>query len=398
MTRTQQFIQEVNQCKAGSEHPNYQQQAEKTVSFMCFPSTRRGMYQAIMPAMYLHDYMPKYRVLTTTIPRPKPYAIPEDYQAMIWDQLVRESDTIIFPFTSQDLTETWKLIRFNNKKCKIIYIVDYDFLDLPQYWPNRKMIVGSRGNYIKNIQNADKVMVYNQELMETIIPKLQKHIKGCKTVCAYMPPFFATEMLEDLPEKKPTQAHPKKAKKKEPYKILIIARPEDYTHIHSFKGTLKKIMTTGENDRKLIVMGFTGNLDAENNTENCLKGIPHENIKPPPAWLYLTTIQNIKPDLCIMPMQPHPFSNSYSDLFTWLDAAVMGIPMLASQNAELAKFTRPNCDIIFAQNKNEWINELQNCIAIGDKPPIIANDAITSAGRFDLASPSIQAAIDQTFT
>lgn len=80
---------------------------------------------------------------------------------MLKEQMIKDSQIIVFPFLHEDLSTAYKAIRAINKDCHIVYTVDYNYYNIPDHhlkhelFKNEKVIEAVE----RNILYSDKTFI-----------------------------------------------------------------------------------------------------------------------------------------------------------------------------------------------------------------------------------------------
>lgn len=101
----------------------------------------------------------------------------EDFE--VEPELIKIADVIVFPFTAENLIETYRYIRHLNPNIKIVYSVEYDFYSIPESHRHHEYFSSDvkTGDVEDNVSDADFVFVPTEKLAEKIIAKIKDETK-----------------------------------------------------------------------------------------------------------------------------------------------------------------------------------------------------------------------------
>ena len=175
---------------------------EKNILFVSPQLSGRHLYKSILPFFCLSS-----QNVATAITSLKRYDYKKqllDFQIDLNDEMVDWADIIVFPFTTQPLSEEiYTRIREIKPEAKIFFCVDFNFYELSKNHPFSEIF--SDENIINDVESnmyfSDMVLVTNLQLLNYIVDKIQKlqetkfkNVEGFMSICG-LPLFFDNKII-----------------------------------------------------------------------------------------------------------------------------------------------------------------------------------------------------------
>jgi len=187
----------------------------------------------------------------------------EDFE--LEPELVKIAHIIVFPFTSENLIETYRYIRFLNPTVKIIYSVEYDFYSIPESHKHHEIFSKDvkLADVEDNVSDADFVFVPSDKLAEKLIAKIKDETKLLPGFIRYQYQISPQEMFGI-----DTDAAPALAKKEGVKRIGIISHYYDRDEIAKYIPKLEEMSALYKNKIEFVVWGadLRGSEDGETKT------------------------------------------------------------------------------------------------------------------------------------
>jgi hypothetical protein len=112
------------------------------------------------------------------------------------------------------------------------------------------------------------------------------------------------------------------------FRIGIIATNVYFEDIMAFNSTFKEINKKLKNKVQLVFYGFDGKL----NGKNALDGVDFEFHRPTSIIQYFKELNSLNLDLILIPLLATDYNQSSENYNKWMEAGVMGIPVLTNGN------------------------------------------------------------------
>jgi hypothetical protein len=168
--------------------------SEKNILFVSPQLSGKHLYKSILPFQCLPDKKEDGElIIATGITSLKPYDYRKqliEYEIELTDKHIHWADFIIFPFTTQPLSQdVYKKIRGIKHSVKIMYSVDFNFYELSELNPYKNIFSDSMilSQVEDNMYFSDSVIVDNLMLADYLVKKVKSLMEGkYKDVQGYM--------------------------------------------------------------------------------------------------------------------------------------------------------------------------------------------------------------------
>lgn len=168
--------------------------SEKNILFVSPQLSGKHLYKSILPFQCLPDKKEDGElIIATGITSLKPFDYRKqliEYEIELTDKHIHWADFIIFPFTTQPLSQDiYKKIRGIKPSVKIMYSVDFNFYELSDANPYKKIFSDSMilSQVEDNMYFSDSVLVDNLMLADYLVKKVKSLMETkYKDVQGYM--------------------------------------------------------------------------------------------------------------------------------------------------------------------------------------------------------------------
>ncbi len=158
---------------------------EKNILFVSPQLSGKHLYKSILPFLCLPDKTEQGQIrIATGITSLKPFDYRKqliEYEIELTDKHIMWADFIVFPFTTQPLSQdVYKKIRALNPRTKILYSVDFNFYELSESHPYKNIFSDEMilSQVEDNMYFSDAVVVDNLLLVQYIFTKFKKLMEG----------------------------------------------------------------------------------------------------------------------------------------------------------------------------------------------------------------------------
>lgn len=332
-----------------SQQPFVPKEAKHTTTIL-LPEldTAEGIYRTLLPS-YIFNGIKGLRMIIVGMTQ-KVGVSHNAKDFCITQNIIRESDHIIFPFVSYPLQGMIDEIRVVKKEMKFSYYIDANFYLMPDSYPHAKEYkLGNMVSLIEsNIKAVDQVIVTNKALKDYIADKLKERHPNIvfNTIISWQPLFFLPGLLKTEYENKALQGK---------IKVLIVGDDYHFTDINYIKGILKDFKVKYKDKGIIHIVGFNGVRDKK----NYLAGLEFEHHERVPYFKYFELIKHIAPDVLLIPANKNTFNNTSKNYVKYLEMAYMNIPVLCPNIKPYSDIVATNQNGFLCDEKEDYLMQLE---------------------------------------
>lgn len=303
----------------------------KNILFINPQLNGRHFYKYLLPYLSMYEY-DAWSTAITGIDRYKPnkeyepITIPLNSMQILW------ADYVVFPFTFDDLTESYNNLRKINPQINIVFNVDFNYYDLSKNHPVYKDFQSRNAvdNIEKNIFHSDLSLTTNPKLTETILEKFKELSESkFKDQQSYvsmgtLPLFLDTEiMLEnvDLDEVELSLEEQSKIR------VGIIATNYTWEDINAYKEQLSKVQEELGEKVQFFVYGFDG-IDYHTGKSCFPENFNFIHVKPSTIVHYYKQLKNLRLDVLFIPLRKNNFNETSENYNKFLEAGLFNVPTM----------------------------------------------------------------------
>lgn len=355
-------------------YPYYQEQqylyrSNLNVLFISPEATGGNYYRMIVPYWVLK----KTGVVNTAITGWSKYnpakRFRNEEKTPIRSKQILWADTIVFPFTNQPLKDFFEVCRTLNPNARLVYHVDFDFLEMPEKHPLKDAFTNKAVNdIIDNIVSADTTVVSNNLLATFLITKLQElghevdRSKFAVQILCYDDEVF----LQNVD--KPTDKDP------EHFNLMVLAGDNQISDIKSVIDLLKEAKAKHGKTLKITFFGANKNKEGFSSMVKGLEYIPEKAV---PIWNYYKKLAEINPDAVIIPSDQTEWTIRSHDYKRFIDCSILDFPTICPNCAPLNVIIKHGENGYLYNNRDEFHTVLDGLIsdkALANTVGIAAND------------------------
>lgn len=344
----------------------------KNVLFINPQLNGRHFYKYILPYLSMYEY-DAWATAITGIDRYKPYKEYEEIKIPLNSLQILWADYVVFPFTFDDLTESYKNVRKINPYINIVFNVDFNYYELSKNHSIFKDFEtrNSIENIEKNIFYSDLTLTTNNKLTDVILDKFKElsesKFKDEKSYVSIgtLPLFVDTEIIMENIE---TTIPPLTSEENIVLRVGIIATNYTWEDLASYKEQFKKIQNELGDKVKFFIYGFDG-IDQQTEKSCFPDGFIFEQIKPSTIVHYYKQLRNLQLDLLFIPLRKNLFNETSENYNKFLEAGLFNVPTIVYdifpynqiiKNGENGILLSKKDDLIerlkfFSENKGELI-------------------------------------------
>lgn len=410
-----------------SNHPNANKKADITVTFLTANmGTSEGLYKNLIPAVSLSLYSKKVRTFIANIQEVDPSKIVSDYEYWLSREMIEDSDYIVLPFMTEDITGLVELIREIRKdvgkEVKIAYQVDAPIfankLQMPVTMAIKKTLNTKSGKDIilNNCNISDFVFFSNEVVKNSYI----EYVKDNKIKTNAIPKTFMCYPMEDIigrqwqyfqqPKILADFINPREEAIAEKFpkpdnalRFGMFLSPDNAYILDEFMPIMKLINEKWGNRIQFVIIGLTGeNKDAEVSLsklmdkngvgESATGQFMRDKIMPKlpanvvyfcdrvPSHTYHSLPYILNLDAAILFAKDNKFNQSNLNYIKFFEMCYMRLPVLASNIYPYTKVIRSGDNgILISNDPQYWMQEIENLlIQLDSKEELQNNYKLTS--------------------
>ena len=317
----------------------------------------------------------------------------------VTEEQIKWADVIVFPFTTEDLSDEYKRIR-EQKKCHIVFGVDFNYYELDSSHPYKKYFK-KFDTVESNILLADYCFTANPELQNYLLENLKEVVEEKKIVSEvkfYNIPYFIDTKICNYNVEEPAMFEIVRQAAKHPDKVAPVVakkkgRPKKVVASSAPAAEEKKIVTPGTqvfyepinvgiiysktynadykfyNDSlrrlpenvNLIVIGY----DPKEDSDEVFSGVTFEYVKPCSVKVFYKQLHGLKLDFCLIPLMNSVFNVTSECLGRYLECGMFGIPILAPNIFPYqAPIIRDQDNGFLFKDKNDMVDKIKHLSSV----------------------------------
>ncbi len=336
----------VNNVKLpiNERYPELKSTEGKNILFVSPILNKQGLYRMILPALELKE-TGRYNTIISQIIPDDHQKIVDDYHIKLVPELIRWADYIVFAANGQNLEPVIARLKDLNPKVKIVMDMDRNYHALnPNNYTAKKFTVDKQRNLESNLKLVD-FSTYPDFITEDFYKK--KIGLALKT---FILPNLLSPYQFDGFDRKVERPRDKDGK----FRILLMADPDDFDDINSFKDTINDVMIRVP-ESKVYVLG--NSISYEN--KNPLRFVNYIRVPYNDLTDYYKIIWNMNPDLAIIPTKKQTFHRTYYKL---LELAAFGIPMVSMNEYPYNHLLTKDTHILLSGQKKTFVSNVRSAI------------------------------------
>ena len=303
----------------------------KNVLFINPQLNGRHFYKYLLPYLFMYEYN-AWATAITGIDRYKPFKEYEPIKIPLNSLQILWADYVVFPFTFDDLTESYKNLRKINPRINIVFNVDFNYYELSKNHSVYKDFQNRNGteNIEKNIFYSDLTLTTNTKLTEVVLEKFKELSESkFKDEESYvsigtLPLLVDTEIiLENIETTFPQLT----LEEQNPLRVGIVATNYTWEDLTSYKEQFNKIQNELGDKVKFFVFGFDG-IDYQTGKSCFPEGFKFEHIKPSTIVHYYKQLRNLQLDVMFIPLRKNTFNETSENYNKFLEAGLFNVPTI----------------------------------------------------------------------
>lgn len=334
----------------------------KNVLFINPQLSGRHFYKYILPYISMYEFS-AWATAVTSIDKYKPNKEYEPIKVPLHSVQILWADYIVFPFTFDDLTESYENLRKINPNVVIVFNVDFNYYELPKTHPLFKDFNDRNGleNIEKNIFHSDLTFTSNFKLTEMLLEKFkelseskfkdQESYVSIGTLPLLIDEEIVLENIEtNLPQLTPEE--------KNPLRIGIVATNYTWDDLTSYKDIFNKVQKEFGDKVKFFLIGFDG-ID-HFTKKNCFPSeFKIENIKPCTIVHYFKQLRNLQLDILFVPLKKTTFNETSENYNKYLEAGLFKVPIMVADVFPYNKILHDGDNGIVLSKKEDMIDKIK---------------------------------------
>lgn len=346
METIKKLMYRLNDSKLDLEtrYPELRVNVGKNILFISPILNKQGIYRMILPALELKE-SGRYNTIISHI-------LPEDYRKIIDDhniklvpELIRWADYIIFAANGQNLEPVLKKIRELNPRVKIVMDIDKVYHALnPNNYVTKKFTIERQRNLENNLKLVD-FSTYPDKVVEDFYKKKI----GMNMKTAILPNLLSPYQIEGIDMKAKRNVD-----KDGKFRILIMADPDDFDDINSFRETINDVMVRVP-ETKVYVIG--NGIEFEN--KNPLRFVNYIRVPFEDMTTYYKILWNMNPDLAIVPIKRLSYYRTYYKI---LELGLFGIPIVTLNEYPYNHLLKKDLHVLTSGQKKTLVSNVRDVV------------------------------------
>lgn len=334
----------------------------KNVLFINPQLNGRHFYKYLMPYLFMYEYN-AWATAITGIDRYKPYKEYEPIKIPLNSLQILWADYVVFPFTFDDLTESYKNLRKINPSINIVFNIDFNYYELSKQHSLYKDFQSRNAieNIEKNIFYSDLALTTNTKLTEVVLDKLKELSESkFKDEESYvsigtLPLLVDTEIImENIETTIPNLA----LEEQKPLRVGIVASNYTWEDLASYKEQFSKIQKELGDKVKFYVYGFDG-INHETNKSCFPEGFKFEHIKPSTIVHYYKQIRQLQLDVLFIPLRKNTFNETSENYNKFLEAGLFNVPTMVYDIFPYNQIIKNGDNGVLLSKKDDLIERLK---------------------------------------
>lgn len=346
METIKKLMYRLNDSKLDLEtrYPELRVNVGKNILFISPILNKQGIYRMILPALELKE-SGRYNTIISHI-------LPEDYRKIIDDyniklvpELIRWADYIVFAANGQNLEPVLKKIRELNPRVKIVMDIDKVYHALnPNNYVTKKFTIERQRNLENNLKLVD-FSTYPDKVVEDFYKKKI----GMNMKTAILPNLLSPYQIEGIDMKAKRNVD-----KDGKFRILIMADPDDFDDINSFRETINDVMVRVP-ETKVYVIG--NGIEFEN--KNPLRFVNYIRVPFEDMTTYYKILWNMNPDLAIVPIKRLSYYRTYYKI---LELGLFGIPIVTLNEYPYNHLLKKDLHVLTSGQKKTLVSNVRDVV------------------------------------
>lgn len=382
---------EVNIRNPELFNSQFEEYSDTNILWIAPQMTGRQLYKTILPSWYME--CDELFTAITGLEKYDPTAQLIDVHVELNTQQLLWADIVVFPFTTQPLQELYNQIRMVNEKIKIYYTVDFNFYLMSKEHPYHSIFSPkqTQQDIEDNMYYSDLVITSNIILQQILRDKLRdlsltryKDVFNSPVKVCAVPFLTHEETLTENLEYEPKE----KIKKNGKFRLGIVATNVYFEDIMAFNPVFREINKKFKNKVQLVFYGF----DGKHKGKNALDGVDFEFHKPTSIIQYFKELNSLNLDLLLIPIKASDYNQSSENYNKWLEASLLGIPVLTNGNVyPYSRLIQNEKNGLVYKEKKDIIKILSNVIGNKNKLIGISDNANKDVKEnFSFSDPNIE--------
>ncbi|WP_161634385.1 glycosyltransferase [Aquimarina pacifica] len=259
------------------------------------------------------------------------------------DSWILWADYVIFPEITERCSYFFKALKTINPDLEIVMFIRQVFHYLDTDDPLKKKITPQMLTYLEeNMNHADLIVSHNERILDAYERALKKKF-GVLTPSLVMLPLLISYLgYEGLvyPESENTHA----------VRIGLLGNLRTASDMLRILPVLQHIHTTYQDTLVFVVYGWDGVLS---DGTQPFEGLPIEYHKEVGIMHYFQKLVDLQLDILLLPLQSR-IINTFQSERTYLEAASLGIPVVAAKDSIYSEVIEDNKTGVLAHTDTEW--------------------------------------------
>jgi glycosyltransferase involved in cell wall biosynthesis len=334
----------------------------KNILFINPQLNGRHFYKYLLPYLSMYEY-DAWSTAITGIDKYKPNKEYEPIKIPLNSMQILWADYVVFPFTFDDLTESYANLRKINPNINIVFNVDFNYYDLSKNHLVYKDFQSRNGtdNIEKNIFYSDLTLTTNPKLTDVILEKFKElsesKFKGQQSYVSLgtLPLFLDTEIIFENVDMEEVVLPLEEQSK---LRVGIIATNYTWEDINSYKEQLSKVKEELGDKVTFFVFGFDG-IDY-NTGKSCFpENFDFIHVKPSTIVHYYKQLKKLKLDVLFIPLRKNNFNETSENYNKFFEAGIFNTPTMVYDIFPYNKIIKNGDNGVLLSKKDDLIERLK---------------------------------------
>jgi len=303
-----------------------------------------GYYRAIVPMLELNGTNTHVAIITDL----HKWDFNEqltDYVTPVDERLIQWADYIVLPSMLADASYLIRGWRNQNPDAQLVMDMDTNIHALPkQHFKYLKISGDQKKQLLSNLAQMDMVTGVSKELLVYYDALLERYYPSSEVAMEYLPNLISRFGYQEI--------EPIQAKGGEKIRIGIIGTSANYYDTLSILEVLQKLDATYGDEIELVLFGWDGSLPR---MKNVLDGFRFAYQKPVGLLNYFHTLHNLALDIALIPFKNIAFNTHGKSFIRYLEFAVSGVPVIASNHVPFKRIIRHGETGFLADSTQDWL-------------------------------------------
>jgi glycosyltransferase involved in cell wall biosynthesis len=323
----------------------------KNILFVSPMLSGRHLYRYLLPYLELSKYDKAATALTGLVKYGESRY--EDIDIQFGSREILWADIIVFPFTTQPMTELFNRIREINPKVKLFYNIDFNYYLMHESHPFHAHISQSQVtlDIEDNVIASDVTLFTNQTLLEFVKNRIDQAVKDRYDDKPVLTSYQTQALLTDIDIVTENQQGQVLVEPDGTLRIGIVCQDYHWKDIHAWSKQMHTVQEKHGDKVRFVFIGFNG-VNAEN--KSCVPpDFKFEYVPKSSIVHYFKELSALSLDAIFIPLVRNAYNETSEGYNRFLEASVLKIPVIVPDVAPYNTLDENPGDFMFLLKKKE---------------------------------------------